>query len=169
MLRTQKIWNSRGMDMHIKKIKYTSKSTKNFLKKNVAGWALMIPSLLLFLYFVWVPLLESVRISLFSAKGIKIQQFVGFKNYIDVFHHPDFLPALRNTFSYTLWSLVIGFLIPIILALFISEIRRGRSLIKVGIYLPNIVPGMAMVLMFGFIFRPGPTGILNIILSKFGL
>lgn len=144
-------------------------TVKNFFKKNITGWALMIPSLILFLFFVWEPLLESVRISLYSAKGIKLQSFVGFKNYIDVFHHPDFLPALKNTFEYTLWSLAIGFLVPIILALFISEIRRGKSLFKVGIYLPNIVPGMAMVLMFGFIFRPGPTGILNIILGKFGI
>ncbi len=150
-------------------MKITGKKNNNFFRKNAAGWMLMVPSLILFAYFVWIPLLESVRISMYSAKGIKLQQFVGFKNYADVFHHPDFLPALRNTFSYTLWSLIIGFLVPIVLALFISEIRRGKSFFKVGIYLPNIVPGMAMVLMFGFIFRPGQTGILNILLAKIGL
>lgn len=140
-----------------------------FMTKNGPGYLMMLPSIILFSFFVWVPLVESVRISLFSARGFTLQKFVGFKNYLDVFIEPDFIPALRNTFSYTLWSLVIGFLVPILLALFISEIRRGKSLFKVGIYLPNIVPGMAMVLMFGFIFRPGPTGILNILLAKMGL
>ncbi len=140
-----------------------------FITKNGPGYLMMLPSIILFSFFVWVPLVESVRISLFSARGFTLQKFVGFKNYLDVFIEPDFIPALRNTFSYTLWSLVIGFLVPILLALFISEIRRGKSLFKVGIYLPNIVPGMAMVLMFGFIFRPGPTGILNILLAKLGL
>jgi multiple sugar transport system permease protein len=106
---------------------------------------------------------------MYSAQGITLNKFVGFKNYIRVFKHPDFLPALRNTFSYTFWSLVIGFLVPIVLALFISEIRRGRSLFKVGIYLPNIVPGMAMVLMFSFIFKPGQNGILNVLLAKMGV
>ncbi|MCQ2981700.1 MAG: sugar ABC transporter permease [Treponemataceae bacterium] len=139
------------------------------MTKNGPGYLMMLPSIILFSFFVWVPLVESVRISLFSARGFTLQKFVGFKNYLDVFIEPDFIPALRNTFSYTLWSLVIGFLVPILLALFISEIRRGKSLFKVGIYLPNIVPGMAMVLMFGFIFRPGPTGILNILLAKMGL
>lgn len=142
---------------------------KNFIRKNISGWLLMLPSLVLFAFFVWEPILSSIRISLYSAQGITLNEFVGFKNYLRVFKHPDFLPALKNTFSYTFWSLIIGFLVPIILALFISEIRRGKGLFKVGIYLPNIVPGMAMVLMFSFIFKPGVNGILNVILGKFGL
>ena len=120
-------------------------------------------------FFVWEPIVSSIRISLYSAQGINLIDFVGFSNYVKVFKHPDFLPALKNTFSYTFWSLIIGFLVPIVLAIFINEIRHGKGLFKVGIYLPNIVPGMAMVLMFSFIFKPGPNGILNILLSKLGL
>lgn len=144
------------------------KSFRLFIKKNMAGYLMMLPSIILFIFFVWEPLIECVRISVYSAKGITLQSFVGLKNYADVLHHPDFGPAIRNTFVYTIWSLVIGFLVPIIIAIFISEIRRGKSIFKIGVYLPNIVPGMAMVLMFGFIFRPGATGILNIILGKLG-
>lgn len=148
-------------------MKDNKKSLSVFLKKNLTGWLIMIPSLVLFAFFVWVPLLESIRLSFYSTKGIRLEQFVGFKNYVEVFYHPDFWPAIRNTFVYIFWSLIIGFLVPIVLAIFINEIRRGKSLFKVGIYLPNIVPGMAMVLMFSFIFRPGQSGILNIILALF--
>ena len=102
-----------------------------FWQKNISGWLLMLPSVILFGFFVWGPLVSCIRISLYSAQGVNLNQFVGFKNYIRVFKHPDFLPALKNTFSYTLWSLLIGFLVPIILALFISEIRRGKSLCSV--------------------------------------
>lgn len=144
-------------------------SAKSFLRKNISGWLLMLPSIILFGFFVWGPLVSCIKISLYSAHGVTLNEFVGFKNYLRVFKHPDFLPALKNTFSYTLWSLVIGFLVPIILALFISEIRRGKGLFKVGVYLPNIVPGMAMVLMFSFIFKPGANGILNVFLAKLGL
>ena len=144
-------------------------TTRSFLRKNISGWLLMLPSIILFGFFVWGPLVSCIKISLYSAHGVTLNEFVGFKNYLRVFKHPDFLPALKNTFSYTLWSLIIGFLVPIILALFISEIRRGKGLFKVGVYLPNIVPGMAMVLMFGFIFKPGANGILNVFLAKLGL
>jgi multiple sugar transport system permease protein len=129
----------------------------------------MAPSVALFLFFVWEPLIESVRISLFRANGMRLVQFTGLKNYADVFQHPDFLPSLRNTFAYTFWSLVIGFLIPIALAILINEIRRGKSFFKMCIYIPNIIPGVAMVLMWKYIFNPGDTGILNILLHNIGI
>jgi len=137
--------------------------------KNISGWLLMLPPLILFSFFIWVPLFQSIRLSLYKANGMDLIEFVGLRNYINVFQHPDFLPALRNTFSYTLWSLVIGFVVPIILAVIINEIRAGKSFIKMSVYLPNVVPGIAMVFLWAFIFRPGDTGILNIILSKAGI
>jgi multiple sugar transport system permease protein len=129
----------------------------------------MAPSVILFAFFVWEPLIESVRISLFKANGMRLVQFIGLKNYVDVFQHPDFLPSLRNTFAYTLWSLGIGFLVPIALAILINEIRRGKSFFKMSIYIPNIIPGVAMVLMWKYIFNPGDTGILNILLRSIGV
>jgi len=137
--------------------------------KNISGWLLMLPPLILFIFFVWVPLLESVRLSVFYANGMNLIKFAGLQNYIDVFQHPDFLPSLKNTFSYTLWSLIIGFLLPIILAIIINEIRAGKSFIKMSVYIPNVVPGLAIVFLWRFIFNPGDTGILNILLGKFGI
>ena len=95
--------------------------TLNVIKKNISGWLIMAPTLILFAFFVWEPLLASIRLSLYSAKGMRTVEFVGFKNYMDVFQHPDFLPAVRNTFYYTIWSLIIGFFIPIIMAIIINE------------------------------------------------
>lgn len=139
------------------------------IRKNISGWLIMTPTLILFAFFVWEPLLASVRLSLYSAKGMRTTEFVGFKNYIDVFHHPDFLPAVRNTFSYTIWSIIIGFLVPIIMAIIINEMIHAKGLFRIGIYFPNIVPGLATVMMWAFIFRPGKTGVLNIILGSIGI
>jgi len=143
--------------------------TKIVSRKNISGWIMLLPPLLLFAFFVWVPLLASVRLSLYRANGMNLIEFIGFQNYLEVFQHPDFIPALRNTFSYTIWSLVIGFLVPIILAVIINEIRAGKSFIKLSAYLPNVIPGLAMVFLWSFIFRPGNTGILNILLSMVGI
>jgi len=138
-------------------------------KRHISGWLIMAPSLVLFAFFVWVPLFESVRLSLFRAQGIRLMEFVGLQNYRDIFQHPDFMPALRNTFSYTIWSLIIGFLIPIILAIIINEIRLGKSFFKTAVYIPTVVPGMAIVMLWSFIFMPGETGILNIMLGWMGV
>lgn len=157
-----------------KVLQVSNKETKKLkipgvIKKNISGWLIMAPTLILFAFFVWEPLLASIRLSLYSAKGMRTVEFVGFKNYIDVFHHPDFFPAVRNTFSYTIWSLLIGFLVPIIMALIINEMVHAKGLFRVGIYFPNIVPGLATVMMWAFIFRPGKTGVLNIILGSMGV
>jgi multiple sugar transport system permease protein len=142
---------------------------QSVIKKNISGWVIMAPTLLLFAFFIWEPLLQSIRLSLYSAQGIRTIKFVGLQNYIDVYHHPDFIPAVMNTFSYTVWSLIIGFLLPLILGVIINEMVQGKSLFRLGIYFPSIVPGLATVLMWGFIFRPGGTGVLNIMLSKIGM
>jgi multiple sugar transport system permease protein len=145
------------------------KTKQGFRKKDLAGWLIMLPTIILFAFFVWEPLLESIRLSLYTAKGIRLEEFVGFDNYIRVFKHPDFIAAFMNTFKYIIWSLVIGFFTPIIMAVLISETVHFKSFFRVGIYFPNIMPGLATVLMWGYFFRPGNTGVLNILLEKIGL
>lgn len=148
---------------------HKNKGVSIALSKNISGWLIMSPSVVLFAFFLWEPLIESLRLSLYQTQGMRLIKFIGFKNFSDVFSHADFWPALRNTFFYTFWSLIIGFLAPILLAIFINEIRRGKSLFKIAVYIPNIVPGLAMALMWRYIFRPGETGILNILLGYVGV
>lgn len=140
-----------------------------FKKRDMLSWLVMLPSLILFAFFIWEPLFENIRLSLFSAVRYELQEFVGLDNYIKVIKNPDFVAAFKNTFSYTFWSLIIGFLVPIILGILISETVRFKSLFRVGIYFPNIVPGLATVWIWSFFFNPGKTGVLNIILSKIGI
>jgi multiple sugar transport system permease protein len=146
-----------------------NKKKLGFMKRDLAGWLIMLPTIILFAFYVWEPLLESVRLSLYTAKGIRLQEFVGLDNYKLVLNHPDFVAAFGNTFQYILWSLVIGFLVPIIIAILITETVHLKSLFKVGVYFPNIMPGMATVMMLGYFFRPGNTGVLNILLAKIGM
>ncbi|WP_281532909.1 carbohydrate ABC transporter permease [Anaerocolumna aminovalerica] len=151
------------------KYRANNKTVTGIKRKDAVGWLIMLPSIILFAFFVWEPLLESIRLSLYTAKGIRLERFVGFENYIRVLKHPDFLAAFSNTFTYIFWSLAIGFFIPMILAVLITETTHFKSFFRVGIYFPNIMPGLATVLMWGFFFRPGSTGVLNIILGKIGI
>ncbi|NLL73608.1 MAG: sugar ABC transporter permease [Clostridiales bacterium] len=145
-------------------------SKKNlFQKKDLIGWAIMLPSIILFAFFVWEPILESVNLSLHTAKGFRIEEFVGFDNYKQLFQYPVFLQALKNTFVYIFWSLILGFFTPMILAIIITETVHLKSIFKIGIYLPNIVPGLATVIMWKYMFGEGRTGVINILLSQLGI
>lgn len=138
-------------------------------KKAATAWLIMAPSLILFAFFVWEPLFESIRLSLYTAKGIRLQAFIGLENYFLVFRQPDFLPAIKNTFFYTFWSLIIGFFIPIIIAVLVTETVHLKSFFRMGVYFPNIMPGMAAVMMWGFLLKPGKMGVLNTIISLVGV
>lgn len=147
-------------------LKGRSKLNRDRLKNGISAWLIMVPSLVLFAFFVWEPLLESVRLSLYTAKGIRLQAFVGLKNYVSILNNSEFMPAILNTFVYIFWSLLIGFLVPIIIAILVTEVVHLKSFFRVGVYFPNIMPGISTVLIWGYLFRPGKTGVLNIILSS---
>lgn len=142
---------------------------RKFKKSDLFGWLIMLPAIILFMFFVWEPLLESVRLSLYTAEGVHLKEFVGLDNYVAVFNNVNFKAAFANTFKYIFWSLIIGFCVPIILAIFISETVRGKSFFRFSVYFPNMIPGMAVSLLWVYFFKPGPTGVLNILLSKVGI
>ena len=139
------------------------------LKTQITAWLIMLPGIILFGFFVWWPLLQSVHMSLYKTKNVELVSFIGFENYIKVLQRDDFLQALQNTLSYTFWSLVIGFLIPIIMALVIGETVRGKGLFRTAAYLPNILPGLAAVLLWKAFFSAESTGVVNILLGKLGI
>ena len=120
-------------------------------------------------FFIWEPLAQALRLSLYETKGMQLIQFVGLSNYRSVLVQPDFWPAVRNTFLYMLWSLVIGYLTPIILAIFIHESVRGKSLYRTAVYLPNIVPGLATVFLWRYVFKSDDYGAMNMLLSLLGI
>lgn len=142
---------------------------KKWKKRDLVGWLVMLPTLILFVFYVWQPLLENIRLSLYETVRYETKEFVGLRNYVRVLQNPDFLAAFQNTFSYTFWSLAIGFLVPIVLAILISETVHLKGLFRTGIYFPNIVPGIATIWIWTYFFTPGPTGVLNILLDKIGM
>lgn len=139
-----------------------------FTKQDLFGWCILLPGIILFSFFIWIPLLTSIKLSFFSTKGFQVQDFVGFQNYINVFHHPDFLAALRNTFIYIGWSLLIGFFTPILVAILISETVLMKGFFRAAVYFPAMIPGLASTLIATFFFLGSKSGVLNILLGKVG-
>lgn len=137
-------------------------------KQLVTSWLIMLPGIALFAFFLWFPMLQSIRMSLYKTKNVELVSFVGFNNFLSILRREEFLQALVNTFSYTLWSLLIGFLVPIFMALVIGETVRGKGLIRTAAYIPNILPGLAAVILWTAFFSAEDTGVLNILLGKLG-
>jgi len=138
-------------------------------KKDFGGWLIMLPGLLLFAFFVWIPLSKNVYMSFFTTIGFDTDQFAGFGQYQRVFNDPEFINALGNTFEYLFWSLIIGFLIPIFLGLLLSETVHFKGFFRISIYLPAVLSGLATSILWAYIYDPNNGGMLNTILQSLGL
>ena len=128
----------------------------------VKSWLIMLPGLILMTFFLWGPLLESIRMSLYKTRNVELVRFIGLDNFISVTGKDDFLQALMNTFSYTFWSLLLGFALPVVLALLIGETRRGKGFFRTAVYLPNMLPGLAVIILWSAFFSGEKSGVLNV-------
>jgi len=137
--------------------------------RDIPVWGLVLPSLFLFIVFSWQPLVSGIYLSFFQTKGYSPERFIGLQNYVEVIQNSEFQQTLVNTFTYVFWSLIIGFLLPIIIAIIVNEMVHFKSFFKFSVYFPVIVPGIAAAMMWMFMFEPGAGGLLNLLLGKLGL
>lgn len=138
-------------------------------KKNISAWCILLPSVILMCYIVWRPIFISLYYSLFKMQGYNLVEFVGLKNYVDVLTDSLFLKTLWNTVKYVLLSAVIGFPLPIILAVMLNEIVHMKGFFKISLYIPAIIPGIAVSMIWYYMYFPDPSGFLNMVRSFFGL
>lgn len=141
----------------------------SFMIRDFSSWVLLVPMLLCVLFFTVRPQILSIYWSFHKMIMYVPQEFVGLKNYITVLSRPDFLRTVTNTLTYVVYSMVIGFPVPFILALIMNELVHFRKLTRVLVYFPNIMPAMATSLLWVYIFNPSSAGLMNMILGYFGL
>lgn len=141
---------------------------KTLLRNNIDAWILMIPMVVIMYLMIWRPTVLGVVWSFFKMNAYTPEKFCGLDNYVKVISNTQFLPILWNTVKYVFWSLIIGFLPPAIIAVMINEMVHFNKGFRVVIYLPAVIPGIAAMLMWSYIYYPDHTGLLNMLLSKVG-
>ena len=139
------------------------------LRETIGVWLLLLPAVIVLYIMIWRPSVMGIVWSFFKMKGYTPTKFVGFQNYVRVVTNTEFWPVLFNTVKYVFWSFVIGFIPPIIVAFMLNEMLHARTVMRVIIYLPAILPGITILLLWYFIYYPNETGMLNILLAKLGM
>jgi len=150
-------------------IKRRSRVRARFSRDGLSTFLFLVPLLAIFGLFSWFPIVRAFVMSLQETNLVSIPTFVGLENFARVLADPVFGIAVRNTAYFALLALVIGFPIPIVLAVIMSETRRGKGLLSALAYLPVVVPPVVSVLLWRFFFDASPTGVFNTILGWIGL
>jgi multiple sugar transport system permease protein len=138
-------------------------------RRHTAGLLFLLPALLLFAFFVWYPIgygfvLSLQDNSLFGGSG----SWVGLQNFQHILADPLFTIAWGNTLKFSLYGLLFGYAIPIVLALAINEVRYGKAYFRLAFYLPVIIPPLVTVFLWGYLYTPDG-GLLNGLLGLIGI
>lgn len=128
----------------------------------------LLPSLLLYVVFMLVPLVQTVGVSFTTWDGFTAPQYVGVQNYTDILGDPKFRYALWHNIVWTVITMVLAVGIALTLASVLSRLRAGRGFFRVTFFLPNVVSLSVVAVLWGQIYNP-LVGPVNVILKNVGL
>lgn len=138
--------------------KYSLENIRRDMKKNYSIYLLIIPVLLFYIYFCYVPMYGAIiAFKDFSpALGITGSKWVGFEHFEDFFGSIYFGRVLKNTLSINIVNLIFGFPAPIILALMINELSHKwfARTIQTITYLPHFISLVVMCSMIKVFTAP---------------
>lgn len=150
----------------------TKTTWKNAFKRDWQLYLLLlIPVAVVFVFnYCAYPGLRMVFMDYKPAKGYDGSEWVGWATFIKVFKDADFLRALKNSLAFNFLDLLVGFPMPIILALILNELRypRFKKITQTILYLPYFLSWAIIGSVAYALFRPS-TGLVNILLMNAGL
>ncbi len=131
-----------------------------------------LPALVIYIWFMAFPLFNSMRLSLYTGSGFIPDQFVGMKNYIDLFTNSIYRDRLIGAFLHTCVLFVICMGIQNTLGLMFANILsgslKGRSIFRTIIFLPVTLSVLVTGFLWRLILNPN-WGAVNQVLSMLGL
>ncbi|WP_206957814.1 carbohydrate ABC transporter permease [Trinickia acidisoli] len=113
----------------------------------------LLPACTMFSIYVIYPIISSIVLSFYRWDGMSEKTFVGFANYVELFHTDTFYVALKNN---VLW-LVFFLLAPPIglaFALYLNQSVKGMRLIKSLFFSPFVLSGVVVGLVFSWFYDP---------------
>lgn len=145
--------------------------SNNYFKKNLQLYLMLVLPILYFVLFKYLPMTGTViafkDYNIFQ--GAMGSEWIGFAHFKEAFASQEFWLAVKNTLVLNIGDLLIGFPIPIILAIFLNELNgdKVKKTSQVIMYLPHF---LSWVIISGIVFQIfSNTGLINNLLTGMGL
>ena len=164
----------------MKKEKKTTKASKSvtgekgimhYIKRDWQLYLLLILPLAFIITFKYAayPGLQIAFLDYKPARGFAGSEFVGFDIFRRIFNDRDFIRALSNSLAFNFLDLLIGFPMPIILAIMLNELRfkRFKKVTQTILYLPHFLSWVIIGSVALNLFKPS-TGLINIFMTNQG-
>ncbi len=136
-------------------------------------WLLFIlPALVVYVVFMAGPLFDSMRLSFYTGKGFTPTEFVGFRNYIDLFTNPfwreRFLGAVKHTTIFFIIHMTVQNSLGLFFATLLSANFKGRNFYRTVIFAPATLSVLVTGFLWTLILNPH-WGAINLTLKAIGL
>ena len=130
-------------------------------------WLLLLPALILIGLWGYYPLVRGLIMAFQNFRVAGESVFVGLDNFITLALDRSFWASMGTTVYYVTLTMGISFTAPIILAIMLSEVPRGKILYRTLFFLPQVTSGLVIALLWKLMFDPRPNGIFNQMISIF--
>ena len=139
------------------------------MNKKILVLIFLFPWLVGFIGYSIYPIIISLYYSFCQYDVLQIPMYIGFNNYYEIlFNDPYFWKSISNTFFYTLFRVPSNIILSLIIAISINKISKGGAIFRTAYFIPSLVSGVALSVIWMWIFNP-QIGLLNLILKFFGL
>lgn len=136
--------------------------------RHIEGYLVISPWLIGFVAFTAGPMIASAYLSLTRYDLLSPPRWIGIENFSRMLADDLFPTALLNTLFYTVLAVPSQVLVALLMALALNRQLRGIGFFRAAFYLPTVMPSVANVMLWLWIFNPD-LGIANAILRLVGL
>lgn len=141
---------------------------KKILSNKKAILLFVLPAVILMAVFVVVPIIISGYYSLLNWDGLGKGTFIGMKNYSEMLADERFRNSFVNSILYAALSLFIQLPFSLLLAILVSNVKRGEKFYRTSYFVPVIVSSVVIGYLWQKIYN-GDYGLLNSALNAFGI
>ncbi len=143
--------------------------TKRVRRETLVGAIFALPALVMYTFFVLVPLVLTIVYSLYRWDGVGPMTWAGLSNYVTVFQVPDLLRTIYNAFLLVVWFSLIPVGLGLIVASMIHRVATGwfGEVARTVLFLPQVIPLVAAGIIWGWLLAL--PGLINQILKAIGL
>ena len=134
-------------------------------KRYRAAYFLLIPAVVLMAAWQYVPTFRGAIIAFMDYRIMGGSTVVYLDNFGNVLFDSVFWNTLGNSLYYASLTLALGFFSPIILAIFLHEVPKGKVFFRVIFYLPAVVSGLVVIFLWKSFYDPSESGLLNRLLG----
>ena len=140
-----------------------------FTNEDLWGYIFIAAAMIIFCVFTLYPVFSAIYTSFFNYKPFG-SEFIGLKNYADTFKSSLFYKAVWNTVLYTIVVVPLSLLIAFSIAIMILPFKKKtQSVFKSIYYLPGVASGVALSVVWLWLYDSSPDGIFNRLLGALGI